>query len=95
MPHALRWLLNLGPTNPIAVRLVQNASRRPKHLYVRAGYLAVLIVVLLWLLVFKTSPGDMSFRDLAAAGATSFTYIAYLQIGLICVLAPRTPGTSC
>lgn len=88
MPHALRWLLNLGPTNPIAVRLVQNASRRPKHLYVRAGYLAVLIVVLLWLLVFKTSPGDMSFRDLAAAGATSFTYIAYLQIGLICVLAP-------
>ena len=88
MPHALRWLLNLGPTNPIAVRLVQNASRRTKHLYIRAGYLAVLIVVLLWLLVFRTSPGDMSFRDLAAAGATSFTSIAYLQIGLICVLAP-------
>lgn len=88
MPHALRWLLNLGPTNPIAVRLVQNASRRQKHLYVRAGYLAVLIVVLLWLLVFRTSPGDMSFRDLAAAGATSFTSIAYLQIGLICILAP-------
>eukprot|EP00913_Durusdinium_trenchii_P005873 g5485.t1 len=88
MPQALRWLLNLGPTNPIAVRLVQNASRRSKHLYVRAGYLAVLIVVLLWLLVFQTSPGDMSFRDLAAAGATSFTFIAYLQIGLICILAP-------
>jgi len=88
MPQALRWLLNLGPTNPIAVRLVQNASRRSKHLYVRAGYLAVLIVVLLWLLVFKSSPGDMSFRDLAATGATSFTIIAYLQIGLICVLAP-------
>ncbi len=88
MPQALQWLLNLGPTNPIAVRLVQNASRRTKHLYVRAGYLAVLIVVLLWLLVFQTSPGDMSFRDLAAAGATSFTFIAYLQIGLICILAP-------
>ncbi len=88
MPVVLRWLLNLAPTNPIAVRLVQNASRRSKHLYVRSGYLAVLILVLLWLLLVNTSAGEMSFRDLAAAGAFSFSAIAYLQIGLICVLAP-------
>ncbi len=88
MPVVLRWLLNLAPTNPIAVRLVQNASRRSKHLYVRAGYLAVLILVLLWLLLISTSSGEMSFRDLAAAGASSFSAIAYLQIGLICILAP-------
>ena len=31
MPVFLRWLLRLGPTNPIAVRLVQNGSRRTRH----------------------------------------------------------------
>ncbi|MCC6660444.1 MAG: ABC transporter permease subunit [Phycisphaerales bacterium] len=88
MPVILRWLLRLGPTNPIAVRLVQNGSRRVRHLYVRAAYLAVLIVVLLWVLVFNTQSGAMSYRDLAQAGASSFIWIAYLQIALICVLAP-------
>ncbi|MCK6477870.1 MAG: ABC transporter permease subunit, partial [Phycisphaerales bacterium] len=89
MPVFLRWLLALGPVNPIAVRLVQNGSRRLKHLYVRAAYLGVLIVVLLWALLIKGGTGSvMSYRDLAAAGAFSFTAIAYLQIGLICILAP-------
>lgn len=88
MPVILRWLLRLGPTNPIAVRLVQNASRRRKHLYVRAAYLAVLIVVLLWSLLVGAGGGTPSYRQLAEAGASSFTAIAYLQIALICILSP-------
>ncbi len=89
MPVFLRYLLAIGPTNPITVRLVQNGSRRLKHLYVRAAYLGVLIVVLLWALLIRGGGGSaMSYRDLAAAGAFSFTAIAYLQIGLICILAP-------
>lgn len=92
MPVFLRWLLGLGPTNPIAVRLVQNGSRRSKHMYIRSGYLAVLIVVLLWMLLLRTTGGDLDYRQLAAAGAASFTWIAYLQILLICVLAPVFMG---
>jgi len=88
MPVLLRWFLNLAITNPISVRLVQNGSRRTRHLYIRAGYLAVLIVVLLWSLIFTTQGGTLSYRALAAAGAESFIYVAYLQIALICVLAP-------
>ncbi|MAO23725.1 MAG: hypothetical protein CMJ35_03245 [Phycisphaerae bacterium] len=89
MPIFLRWLLRLGPTNPIAVRLVQNASRRTKHLYVRSAYLAVLILVLLWAMLGNTpGGGEVSYRVLASAGATSFAWIAYLQVGLICVIAP-------
>ncbi|MBX3321655.1 MAG: ABC transporter permease subunit [Phycisphaeraceae bacterium] len=88
MPALLRWILTLGPTNPITVRLVQNGSRRKKHMYVRAAYLAVLILVLLWLLLLQTSSGTLNYRELARAGASSFTWIAYLQIGLICVIAP-------
>ncbi len=88
MPVILRWFLRLGPTNPIAVRLVQNGSRRSRHLYIRSAYLAALIVVLLWALLLNTSGGAMSYRALAEAGAASFEWIAYLQIALICILAP-------
>ncbi|GJM18579.1 MAG: hypothetical protein DHS20C14_07920 [Phycisphaeraceae bacterium] len=88
MPVLLQWLLRLGPTNPIAVRLVKNASRRDKHMYVRSAYLAVMILVLLWMLVVNASGTNLSYRALAATGSNSFVWIAYLQIGLICVLAP-------
>ncbi len=92
MPVILRWLLRLGPTNPIAVRLVQNGSRRSRHMYIRSIYLGVLIVVLLWSLLLNASAGTLSYRDLASAGATSFQWIAYLQITLICILAPVFMG---
>jgi len=88
MPALLQWLLMLGPQNPIAVRLVQNGSRRRKHLYIRSGYLALLIAAMLWLLMFSTGAGETGFRDLAAAGARTFTWIAALQIALICLIAP-------
>lgn len=93
MPLILRWLLRLGPANPIAVRLVQNGSRRPRHLYIRATYLAVLIIVLLWLLLIGSGGrNSLGYRELAEAGARAFTYIAYLQVLLICVLAPVFMG---
>lgn len=88
MPIFLRWLLRLGPANPIAVRLVQNASRRAKHNYARSGYLGVLIIVLLWAMLGSTPTGDVSYRELASAGASSFAGIAYLQVALICILSP-------
>jgi len=88
MSAVLRWLLRLGPANPIVVRIVQGGSRRTRHMYLRTGYLAALIGVLLWLLLLKTSSGSLSYRDLAAAGASAFEWSAYLQIALICLLAP-------
>lgn len=89
MPLIVRWFLRLGPTNPIAARLVQNGSRRTKHFYIRAAYLAVLIVVLLWSLLAGTiGTGDLDYRKLAAAGSQAFQWTAYLQVGLICILAP-------
>ena len=51
MPAFLNWLLRLLPTNPICMRLVQGGSRRLRHLYIRAGYLAVMIIVLLFVLL--------------------------------------------
>ncbi len=88
MPVFVRWLLRLGPANPIAVRLVQNGSRRTRHLYIRSIYLGALIVVLLWVMLTKGGAGELSYRELAQAGSASFTFVAYLQVLLICVLAP-------
>lgn len=92
MPVVVRWLLRLGPANPIAVRLVQNASRRVRHNYIRATYLAVLIIVLLWMLLLGASGENLDYRKLAQSGASAFTSIAYLQVLLICVLAPVFMG---
>lgn len=88
MPAFLNWLLRLLPTNPICMRLVQGGSRRLRHMYIRAGYLAVMIVVLLFVLLTSTGSGALSMRALAAAGSSMFEGVSYLQVGLICLLTP-------
>ncbi|MHC4786903.1 MAG: hypothetical protein ACYTE6_13185 [Planctomycetota bacterium] len=87
MPAFLNWLLRLLPTNPICLRLIQGGSRRRRHLLIRSGYLAIMIFVLLFALV-GTIAGSPSVRDLARAGAQTFTWISYLQVALICLLTP-------
>jgi len=68
------------------MRIVQGGSRRMRHLYIRAGYLAVLMVVLLLLMLGGS--GANSFAQLAQRGAIAFEWISYLQLGLICLLTP-------
>ncbi len=86
MPAFLRSMADLLPTNPICIRLVQGGSTRRRHLYVRSGYLAVLILVLLASLI--GTPGGGTLRDLAQAGAGAFGIVAVGQIALICLLTP-------
>jgi ABC-type transport system involved in multi-copper enzyme maturation permease subunit len=87
MPVFINWLLRLLPTNPICMRLVQGGSRRMRHLYIRAGYLAAMIVVLLFVLLQSVST-SLSLRELASGGANMFENVSYLQVGLICILTP-------
>ena len=87
MPAILNWLLRLVFTNPICMRLVQGGSRRRRHLFLRSGYLALMIFVLLFALL-SGSRSAGSVRELAMAGAATFTWISYLQVGLICLLTP-------
>lgn len=74
--------------NPIAVRLVQNGSTRLRHLYIRAGYLAILIIVLMILLMPGLGQAELNYRTLAEQGASAFEISAYLQLLLICLLTP-------
>ena len=66
------------------MRLVQGGSRRLRHLYVRSGYLAILMVILL---ISLLGPAQ-SLRELAQRGANAFTIVAFGQVALICLLTP-------
>ncbi len=86
MPAIVNWLLRLVLTNPICMRLVQGGSRRRRHLYIRTGYLGLMIGVLLFALL--PMAGNTTVRALASSAAQMFTGISYLQVGLICLLTP-------
>ena len=79
-----RWASDLGPTNPIILRIVANGSRRVRHLWIRSGFLAMLMAALLLGMVGQSA----SLRDLAQRGAQAFTALSFVQVTLICVLTP-------
>ncbi len=84
MPAILDRLLRLLLTNPICLRLVYGGSRRLRHLYIRAGYLGLMMVILLFALISRGN----TLRQLAQSGANAFQLISFAQVGLICLLTP-------
>ena len=84
MPAALRWLSDLLPTNPLAVRLVAGAGRRRRDLALRAAVLGGLLT----LVVVSVLGAGSSMRDMAQRGAAAFTLISYGQLAAICLLTP-------
>ncbi|HRX84907.1 MAG TPA: ABC transporter permease subunit [Phycisphaerae bacterium] len=82
------WLWYLVPANPILVRVVYGMSRRTRHLWLRFGYLAILLaVVTVTLLTVGTSRGA-SLGDLAKGASQTFMYASITQLLLMCFLAP-------
>ena len=90
MATIYRWLWTLLPGNPIVARIVQGGSRRPRHQWVRTGYLGGLIGVVL--IVLLTGDGiqkeQISLNELAKAGTHVFAMISYGQVILVCLLSP-------
>src|SRR3954463_4119687 len=81
-------LLKLAPLNPILLRVVTAGGRRLRHAFARWGYLGLLIVVLLVALVTSSPAQVSSLSDLAKAASKVFAAISYVQLGMICLLAP-------
>lgn len=88
MPRILYWFLRFSILNPLCIRIVGAASRRQRDLYIRSGYLLILAAVLLFGLLSMTAGGMFSLRDLAAGSAGVFTFLAVIQLLLICLLTP-------
>ncbi len=82
------WLWQLLPGNPIFVRVVFGGSKRVRHLWIRSGYLGILLLVLLisQMGVGWTSSGSLV--SLAKSASQTFTYVSYVQLALMCFLAP-------
>lgn len=83
------WFWRLIPGNPMVVRIVQGGSRRLRDLWLRMGYLGGMIaLVLIGLLAGGGMGADKSLADLARAGTYVFSFIAFGQVILVCLLAP-------
>lgn len=74
----------------MVVRIVQGGSQRPRHLWVRMGYLGALVLLMLIGLLRPGSGmgGEMSLTDLAKSGTWVFAVISYGQVVLVCLLSP-------
>jgi ABC-type transport system involved in multi-copper enzyme maturation permease subunit len=79
------YLWRLVPANPILLRVVSTAGKRRRDLFIRCGYLGLLV-----LLVMILGPGSSSggLSELAKASASLFQRMSYLQLGLVALLAP-------
>ncbi|MEI8196352.1 MAG: ABC transporter permease subunit [Phycisphaerae bacterium] len=77
----------LGPANPLLLRVVTAGGRRWRHAIIRWVYLGLLIgVLLIALLVASLQAGSLS--ELAKASTQVFAAISYVQLAMICLLAP-------
>ncbi|MBB6428953.1 ABC transporter permease [Algisphaera agarilytica] len=84
-----RYFWRLGPGNPMVVRIVEGGSRRMQHMFVRMGYLGLLVIlVVIGLLAGPGMSSDVSLGELAKAGSQVFRFIAYGQVLGVCLLAP-------
>ena len=82
------WFWHLVPANPILVRVVYGASRRSKHLWLRAGYLGVLFTIVVFSLIASTGGSRGSLAELAKGASQTFKWASLTQLALICFLAP-------
>src|SRR3954447_18712533 len=79
----------LIPANPILLRVVEAGGKRRRDLFVRCGYLGLLILVVIFSLVGSGGTlGGGSLGELAKVSAKLFQQMSYLQLGLVALLAP-------
>lgn len=82
------WFWHLLPANPILVRVVQVASRRSRHLWLRIGYLGTLLLVVVFSLALSSSGRSASLADLAKGASQTFSFASLAQLAMMCFLAP-------
>lgn len=88
IPRVIHAALRLTALNPIAIRLVGAASRRQRDFFIRTGFVTLLSANLLLGLFAVLASGRLSLRDLAAGSAQIFTFLAVVELLLICLLTP-------
>jgi ABC-type transport system involved in multi-copper enzyme maturation permease subunit len=79
-------LWRLLPANPIVVRVVKVGGKRVQHLWTRAAYLLILLLVMLASSQWYSPSGSLSER--AKSSTVVFANVSMLQLAMMCLLAP-------
>src|ERR1043165_530633 len=83
------YFWRLLPGNPILRRVVETGGKRRRDLFIRCGYLGLLIGVVVFSLLSSTGHfAGMSLDQLAKVSAQLFRTTSYWQLGLVAFLAP-------
>src|SRR6476469_1413843 len=82
------YVWRLIPANPILVRVVETKSKRRFDLFVRCGYLGILVAIVVFSIASGASGGAGSLAELAKNSAQLFETLSYSQLALVCFLAP-------
>src|SRR5881275_2124147 len=84
------YFWRLLPANPILLRVVEGGGKRRRDLFIRCGYLGLLIFIVIFSLLSKGSSttGNQSLSDLAKVSASLFQQLSYLQLALVALLSP-------
>jgi ABC-type transport system involved in multi-copper enzyme maturation permease subunit len=81
------YFWRLLPGNPILLRVVETGGKRRRDLFIRCGYLGLLILLVL-LSLYNSDTTSASLSVLAKTSAGVFQNLSYLQLGLVALLAP-------
>jgi len=78
------YLWRLIPANPILLRVLDSGGKRRRDLFIRCGYLGLLVI----LVVIASVNAGTSLSELAQTSGRIFQQMSYLQLALVSLLAP-------
>jgi len=82
------WFWRLVPANPILVRVVMAGGRRVSHLWIRVGYLGILMAAMAIAALTLLSGGAGSLADMSKNATQVFKWVSLAQLTMVCVIAP-------
>ncbi len=78
------YIWRLIPANPILLRVLDSGGKRKRDLFIRCGYLGLLVL----LVVISAVNAGTSLNELAQTSGQIFRGLSYLQLALVSLLAP-------
>src|SRR5258706_4225000 len=84
------YLWRLLPGNPILLRVVEAGGKRRRDLFIRCGYLGLLVFIVIFSLLAGggQTTGSQNPFDFAQVNASLVQRLSYLQLALVALLAP-------
>ncbi len=78
------YFWRLIPANPILLRVLDSGGKRRRDLFIRCGYLGLLVI---FVAIAAVNAGT-SLNELAQTSGQIFSRLSYLQLALVSLLAP-------